>query len=192
MLLYTSQGGIKMIKKLLITFMSLSLVTSTFLAFYCFYKPSEADASIDLVKNTNMVIPYETLPDYLKTSGDSATHYLFFCSFENDDCNYVQNTVMKSLDAEQGSSLFDVIEYVDVSKLEDDLAINQIKDDWGFNSYPAFVAITNTNNELNVENYLQWDNENPMSTRELKQWMVENNIWVGLFEEKDAVVIMPK
>lgn len=181
-----------MIKKILITFMTFSFVTSTFLAFYCFFKPSEVDASIELVGNTKMVIPYETLTDYLTTSGDSSTHYLYFCRFDNDDCNYVQNTVMKSLDAEQGSSLFEVIEYVDISELEDNLAINQLKDDWGFNTYPAFVAITNTNNELKVENYIQWDNENPMSTRELKQWMVDNKIWVGLFEEKDAVVIMPK
>ncbi|MEA4876127.1 hypothetical protein [Anaerorhabdus sp.] len=180
-----------MIKKILISFMSLCFVVSMFLAFYCFFKPSEADTTAVLRATPIMIIPYGTLSDYLTTSGDSSTHYLFFCRFDSDDCNYVQDTVMKSLDAEQGSNLFDIIEYVDVSELENNLTINQLKDDWGFNTYPAFVAISNNSGELKVENYLQWDSENPMSTRELKQWMVDNKIWSGLFEEKDEVVLMP-
>lgn len=180
-----------MIKKLLITLMSLSFVISMFLTFYCFFKPQESSVVSASTENTLMVVPYSTLKEYLTTSGDSSTHYLFFCRFDSADCTYVQETVMKALDAEQGSSLFDIIEYVDVSDLEDNLSINQLKDDWGFNNYPAFAAISNNGGELKVENYIQWDSQNPMSTREVKQWMVDNKIWSGLFEEKDAVVLIP-
>ncbi|MEG0076439.1 hypothetical protein [Anaerorhabdus sp.] len=179
-----------MIKKLLISIMSLFTVVSLLLVFYCFFTPKNNDSIVQAYSNS-LIIPYPTLKEYLITNGDSSTSYLFFCKPDSADCQYVQNTVMKTLEAEQGSSLSDLIDYVDVTELEENMMINQLTDDWGVKNYPAFVSVTNSNGEFIVNNSIQWDTENPMSTRELKQWMMSNNIWAGLFEEKDGEVIVP-
>ncbi|SJZ79079.1 DUF6568 family protein [Anaerorhabdus furcosa] len=179
-----------MIKKLLISLMSLCTVISLLLVFYCFFTPKNNDNIVQAYSNT-LIIPYPALNEYLLTNGDSSTSYLFFCKPDSADCQYIQNTVMKTLEAEQGSSLSELIDYVDVTELEDNLMINQLTDDWGIKNYPAFVSVTTANGELTINNSIQWDIENPMSARELKQWMMTNKIWSGLFEEKDAEVLVP-
>ncbi|MEG0176503.1 DUF6568 family protein [Anaerorhabdus sp.] len=181
-----------MIKKLLISLMSLCTVISLLLVFYCFFKPKNNENIVQAYTADALVIPYSSAKDYIITNGDTATSYLFFCSPNNADCQYMQNTVMKTLEAEQGSSLSALIDYVDVTELEENLSINQLTDDWGIKSYPAFVSVTNNYGELTVNNFIEWDINNPMSTRELKQWMQSNNIWAGLFEEADGEVVIPQ
>lgn len=180
-----------MIKKILLTFMGLTVAMSTILAFYSYFKPEKVEAIASTVKSTPM-IPYETTTDYLLSSGDSTIHYLFFCSVSNPDCRYIEDTVMKALESEQGHDLFDIIEYVDIASLEESLSTNQLKDDWGLNTYPAFASVSVNDGSISVNNFIQWDKDNPMSTRDLKQWMVQNSIWSGLFEAKDEEIILPK
>lgn len=180
-----------MIKKILFTFMGLTVAMSTILAFYSYFKPEKVEAIASTTRTTPM-IPYETTADYLLSSGDSTIHYLFFCSATNPDCRYIEDTVMKSLESEQGHNLFEHIEYVDISSLEASLSTNQLKDDWGINTYPAFVSVSVNDGSFSVNNFIQWDKDNPTGTRDLKQWMVNNGIWAGLFEAKDEEIILPK
>ncbi|MFV0479496.1 MAG: hypothetical protein ACK5LZ_02870 [Anaerorhabdus sp.] len=175
-------------KKIALTILFVNFLACLILSFYIYFQPEKTTVQA-AVLNTPM-IPYETLNDYLISSGDSTTHYLFFCDPENADCIYIQNTIIKPLEAKQGQSLFERLEYVDVSSTED-ITAAQFVDSWGFSSYPAFVTVEIENGEFTIINSIQNTTDSPISESELKQWLAENQIWSGLFELSDQQVNLP-
>ncbi len=176
-------------KKITLTLLFINFLVSVALSFYLYYQPAKTTVTPGLENIT--LIPYETLKDYLVNAGDSSTHYLFFCAPENTDCIYILDTVIKPLEAKQGEALFERLDYVDFTALEENLETNQTVVDWGINSYPAFLAVTVEDSEFIVQNFIQHNDEDPISEIELKRWLAENGIWSGVFELTDQKVDLP-
>ncbi len=179
-----------MSKKIVMSVLFINLLMSSILIFYIFFQPEKDEIERQLPSYT--LISYETLDDYLLSSGDSSTHYLFFCSPSNPDCIYVQDTIIKPLEVKQGSSLFSRIDYVDVTSLEESLDTNKIAAEWGISSYPALISVTIEDGEFVINNSIQYAPDNPFNELELKRWLSENNIWSGLFEETEKEIEIPR
>ncbi|MFV0380240.1 MAG: hypothetical protein ACK5KQ_05370 [Anaerorhabdus sp.] len=166
-------------KKILLALISINLFICIILSFYLYFQPDKNKiVPVAGILNTT-TINYESLDDYLLSLGDSTTQYLFFCAPANTECIYIQNTIIKPLEAKQGQNLFDHINYVDTTILENGEYIQEVGD-WKFINYPVFAAVTITNGEIVVDNFIEHTPDNPISEEELKLWLSENGIWSGL------------
>ena len=164
-----------MFKRLMYTVLTLLLLYSTAIVLYRINEPENNIAAFSDFSSSTM-LDYDTLSAYTKSSGASATHYYFFCSSENADCLYVENTVLKDAAAMTHLNLNQLIEFVDVTPLENNLNINRLKADWGISHYPAFIAVHNENGKINIENTLEWDPEKPLNAEQLTAWLTTNGL----------------
>ncbi len=179
-----------MTKKISITVISLLLFANILLSFYSIFQSDKKQVKSAAVETT-ITLEYESLHDYLINSGEASTHYLFFCSSTNQDCQYIENTVLKSIESKDPTAL-SYIEWVDITELEKNFTTIRLKDEWGINNYPAFVSVTIKDKSVTVNNMLQYNSENPMSVQDIKMWMINNKIWSGLIEQGDQQIIVPK
>ncbi len=164
-----------MFKRLMYTVLTFLVLYSAAIILYRINEPENNTAVVSAF-SSSVTLDYDTLSAYTKNSGASATHYYFFCSFENADCLYVENTILKDAAAASHLNLDQLIEFVDVAPLEDDLDINRLKADWGISRYPAFVAVRNENGEIHIENTLEWNPERPFSADQLTAWLATNGL----------------
>jgi hypothetical protein len=56
----------------------------------------------------------------------------------------------------------------------------KFKQVWGFSSYPAFVAIEVSEGQILINSVIEWSVNNPIGKEDVKNWMIENDIWKGL------------
>ncbi|MCR5228951.1 MAG: hypothetical protein K6D03_02385 [Solobacterium sp.] len=165
-----------MAKRILFTFMVLLAIYSSIIIVYEMNRPdTENTGSADKV----YVIDYESLTDYTLNSGASATHYYLFYSSHNNDCLYVADTVLRDAQAVSGVDLDNLIEFVDITELEDKLETYRLKEEWGITSYPALIACKNKFGAVHIENRLEWNSESPMNATDVIQWLMLNGLYDG-------------
>ncbi len=167
-----------MLKRILFTLLTLLVIYSGVVLVYRLNEPDvvESPASAYMTENA---LDYATLRDYTLSAGESTLHYYFFCSYENNDCIYMENTVLKDAESETGLDLRNMIEYVDITDLEANLATNRLKQEWDVSSYPAFVACRVRNGMIEISNTLQWNPSSPISKADLIQWLELNSLYDG-------------
>lgn len=175
MIKYKAYGEIvKMLKKLLLPFLVVVSFCSVLLYVYALYEPEDIVTDIS---SEYFTIDYANVREYTLNSGESTTHYYFFCSPTKDDCNYVKDTLFKNVENEYSDlKLNEIIEYVDITDQIDRMAMNQLYSDWGISNYPALVSCTNNEHQITINNSLVWDNNSPLSTNDLRNWLAMNNL----------------
>lgn len=156
--------------------MILLTLHSAVLVGYRLYEPESAEDS-RRPEFLNTVIDYDSLREYTLSSGPSAIHYYFFCSVENNDCDYMETTVIKSAAKTTGIDLASLIEYVDITEIEQQLRTNQLKNDWNIASYPAFATTRNTDGRITIMNRLEWNPQAPVNEANLVQWLIQNGLY---------------
>ena len=168
----------KMIKRILISLLTLMVVYSAVIIGIKIFEPDKIDNESSVFQHTS-ALDYETLRDYTISSGAAATHFYLFSSADNSDCIYVESTVLKNAAAATGMNLDDLIEIVDITDLERTLTTNRLKAEWSVLSYPAFVACHVENGEIIVDNTLEWNPSQPISTDDIERWLKLNGVYEG-------------
>ena len=164
-----------MLKRILFVLMTFLLLYSAALVGYKVFEPHT-----DETHTYNLdVLDYDTIKDYTLNSGQTATHYYFFCDQTDADCIYVQNTVIYSTALETELNLRDLIEYVDLSQVVQETRIPRLREDWGLTTYPAFLACHLEDKKIVVDNTLEWNHEQPISNDNLISWLRLNNLYDG-------------
>lgn len=165
-----------MFKRLLMSFMTVVLVYTLLLVGFRLFEPEKISSS-SFENHTNLeLLNYETLKDYTMNSGPSVIHYYFFCSPENNDCVYVHDTILTSVAGKTNLDLYHLIEYVDISALEQRLETNRLKTEWTINTYPALLACRVENGKIIVSNKIEWDSNHPISDDDIIQWLTKNGL----------------
>ncbi len=100
----------------------------------------------------------------------------FFCTPDNNDCNYVNNTMLKEYSETLQMTKLDFIHFVDISNTQETSFLTFEKL-WGFKNYPAFVVVDETAQPFMVYDSLGWDATKPFNTQELKEFMINNGVW---------------
>jgi hypothetical protein len=160
------------------TFLTLLVIYSGVIVGYKIFEPENAEEIADSAM-TSSSLDYDTLKDYTLNSGASAIHYYFFGSSKTNDSLYVMNTVLRSVNRDTSVDLSTLIEYVDISSLEDTGTTQRLKDDWTVSTYPAFVACQVQDGQIVILNKLEWNANSPMSEDNIIQWLVENGLYDG-------------
>ena len=165
-----------MLKRIMFTLMALLAIYSGAVVVYLGNKPELAETSA-FAQNSGSTLYYDTLRDYTLNSGASATHYYFFCTSEDNNCAFVEDTVIRDTERETGLTLSSLIEYVDITDLVENMDYNRLYTDWTVSSFPAFVAVKNDNGEIKIENTLEWTDDNPISSQTLTSWLELNKLY---------------
>lgn len=100
----------------------------------------------------------------------------FFCAADDDNCEYVNNTVLKNLAESLQVTELDNIYYVDLSATSSTAAA-KFDRQWGFSQYPAFVIIDSTVEPYAVVSSLGFHHDTPFNSDDVKKWLITHNIW---------------
>lgn len=168
-----------MLKRILFTFLVLLVLYSGTVIGYKIFEPETIDSSRDNL-NLYEIIDYSSLYDYTLTEETSSIHYYYFCSPEDNDCIYMQNTTLKTLESEVDLDLSTVIEYIDITDLIKNNEISRLKSEWSVSSYPAFIACHTEDDSIIIDNSIEYDAQNPLTAEDIKTWLslnglIENN-----------------
>lgn len=161
-----------MIKRILLTLMTLLSIYSLCAAAYRLFEPT----NIHEEANVSSYINYNSLREYILSQGDQTTNIFFFYSSLDDNCVYVKNTVMHSVEKETGIDLENIIDIVDITDLEKNMATNRIAAEWGIHTCPAFICASTDGQNITVSKPLEWNPSSPMTATDLEQWLSENGI----------------
>ena len=165
-----------MLKRIMFTLMILLVIYSGVFVGFRLFEPEQADAGSESTI-ASVSLDYETLKEYTRSTGNSTMHYYFFCSVDSNDCLYLENTVLKSVNNETENELMTLIEFVDVSGIDEKQLATRLKNEWGVSAYPAFVACRNDNGEIVIDNTLEWNPQQPISIDDFRQWLALNKLY---------------
>ena len=168
-----------MVKKILYSGLIVFFMASVMFAIHLFYQPQPAPLVL-LDYGRTISFDYEDIDGYVKNR--DGKHYLFFCD-SSIDCQFVNDNYLKPLTNEVKESDFVDLIFVDMSHVREDISPTRFLNDWGFSTYPAFVAISVEEQQKTIDNVLQWELSNPFSKADIKQWMIDNEIWKGPIDQ---------
>lgn len=147
------------------------IVSSTLLFFY--FMPTEQE--IKMFDNLNETkIEYKDLNNHLNESIQA----YFFCSYEDQNCIYTSNEIIKPLLLSASVNRFEKIIFVDASKLDNNVLPSAIKKSLGFSHYPAFVTLSKLNDQIIVHSVLEWNDDMNFTKVDLRDWMIQNQLWL--------------
>lgn len=168
-----------MVKKILIILVALGLASGLFYTLFQLYQPTPAP--LVLINYARVLsFDYEDINDFVINR--DGKHYLFFCD-DSVDCQFVNDNMLRPLSKEiKDEDDFPSLIFVDMTKIREDMSPARLFNKWGITQYPAFVALEVSEKEKTILNVLEWSVSNPFSKDQVKQWMIENNIWKGPIE----------
>ena len=161
-----------MFKKVVYSLLCLITVYSIAVVAFRIYEP-KTDAN---VVEESAYLDYDSLKEYILSTGESVTHYLFFYSRNDNDCVYVKNTVLASVTVDTQLQIDRIIETVDITALQDNMLTEKLAADWGIQRYPAFAAVSVIDGEPTVLNSLEYDGEIPLTPADVETWLKENGL----------------
>lgn len=161
-----------MLKKVVYALLALLVAYSSGVVTFRIFEP-KTDAN---VVEESAYLDYDSLKEYVMSTGESVTHYLFFYSREDNDSVYVKNTVLATVTADTQMQIDKIIETVDITSLQQNMTDGKLSADWGISRYPAFAAVTVADGAPVVLNSLEYDGEIPLSAAQVEEWLRLNGL----------------
>jgi hypothetical protein len=147
------------------------IVMSTILFFY--FRPTEQE--LDIFDNLNeQIIDYKDLNKHL----DESIQAYFFCSFDNQNCIYTHNEILKPLVLSASTTRFEEIFFVNAEDLDENVLPSAIRDRLGFSHFPAFVTLSKIDNKIIIHSVLEWNDDLNFTKVDLRDWMIQNQLWL--------------
>lgn len=161
----------KNLLKISLLVLLLIITSSTFLFFY--FMPTEQEIKVfDNLNETK--IEYKDLNNHL----NETIQAYFFCSYEDQNCIYTSNEIIKPLLLSASANRFEKITFVDAYKLDNNVLPSAIKKSLGFSHYPAFVTLSKLNDQIIVHSVLEWNDDMNFTKVDLRDWMIQNQLWL--------------
>ncbi len=162
-----------MFKKILFTLLTLLIVYSCAVVGYRIFEPS-----LDIASDPDTAyLDIDSLDQYILSSPEGSTHYLFFYSRVNKDCVYVRDTVLSVVQKETQLNLSRIIEIADITSKDRSLDLAGLYEDWGISNYPAFASYTVQNGEIVMNNMLVYDGKKPLTAADIESWLELNGLY---------------
>lgn len=162
-----------MLKKILFTFLSLLILYSCGVVAYRLFEPT---ASYH-IGNGEDYVDYNSLREYVTSTGESSIHYFFFYSKTDEDSVYIKNSVITSVENDTSLQFSKIIETVDITEITQNMDSNVLYEDWGISSYPAFATFTVENGNVMVSHILESSSNHIITALDIKQWLKDNDLY---------------
>lgn len=149
--------------------------------FYNQSKPQELEeASAVLYDTGSESIDFMNFEE--KLLSEDGEYYLWFCDSEDGNCRYVENEYIKvmlnKLDVEE----FDNLIKINFSTCP--FSKKKLHDKYNVTSTLAFVKVIVEDKEISYSEALSWDEDDPFTYEELKDWLYKQNIWQVNYSKK--------
>lgn len=166
----------KNLLKISLIFISIIVVVSIQLFYY--FMPTEQN--LELFKNLNPVtIEYKDLNNHLTETVQA----YFFCTYDDQNCLYTHNEIIKPLLLSASAERFERITFVDATALDENVLPSAIKSRLGFSHYPAFVTLSKVNDKIIVHSVLEWNDDMNFTKVDLRDWMIQNQLWLDEYTD---------
>lgn len=181
-------------KRLIISFIGTTFMILCLLAAYTIYLPVEYHA--DSIQSAEYLPSFSSAEEAInytihQEAKDGLNYFLFYKQ-NHPDSMYLINDVLSPLAESLNLKSFDNIKLIDISDLDDDFSPVRLKNNWGFENYPALVVYKLENGVGQFTNALQWTASDPLDQVDLKNWMQDVGQWVGPTEELKEKIEEPK
>lgn len=161
----------KFLKRILIL-IGLLLASISFVIYSQFTQQSNTYFEVEILNETKV--------DYLNLRihvGQEPKAY-FFCSPENEDCQYTYTEILVPLIKSANIERFENIYYVDITEIDENILPSALKNHLGFSKYPAFVILWKENNQIMYKSVLEWSDDAIFTSNSIRAWMIENQLWL--------------
>ena len=150
---------------LLLTFILLSIV-------YFLTRPKEAPVINN--QTVNYELSYNSVNQFIYNRGEKVC--IFVYNKDDIDSTTVINNYLEPIKEENRITTYPSLYYVDLSKISDDEIDNYIKVNFNINHYPTFMVMSISNSKVIIEDVLEWDNENPYSINDVRDWLKKHSM----------------
>ena len=147
---------------------------TTMTLLYNIFTPPTVQAQPLYIARSNLEI--ENLENYVLSLGNSNRVYVLIGQSDDANTFYLTETVLHNLANHANVEEFSNLDYVNVSNLNDQTRL-LLNNTYHLTQLPAFVSLQNDNGTLRVTSTLQWDDQQPIDTSDVQEWMEINNIW---------------
>lgn len=110
---------------------------------------------------------------------EDGEYYLWFCDREDTNCQYIENEYIKPMLNKLQVDYFENLLKVDFTNVP--FSTDKLKNKFNVTSKLSFVKAVVKNGKITYSNALSWDDENPFTETQLKDWLYENNIWQSTY-----------
>lgn len=148
-------------------------ITTMTLLYNIFTPPTVAATPIYIARSD---LEIENLQNYVLSLGNSNRLYVLIGQSDDPNTVYLTETVLHNLAQSANVDEFSNLDYVNVSNLNDQTRI-LLNSTYHVTSLPAFVSLQNDNGTMMVTSTLEWDDQSPIDTSDVQEWMEVNNIW---------------
>lgn len=166
-------------KRYIITLSTLIFLIVALSVSLILFLQNDASTAVDFDRLYPNIIPYEKLDQHVS---DAAQAY-FFCTTTSVNCVYVYKDILVPLMNNAGVDRFEQIFFVEASILEKDILPSALLQRLGFEEMPAFVVLRKEQNRIVYENVYAWNDAAPITLGKLKQWMVDNGLWLSSYQD---------
>lgn len=159
--------------KRLITFNVIALFITSLVLLYNYFSPKIAPQPSIYVQESTLSI--ENLENYVLSQSNSSKIYVLIGDVEDNNTIYLLETVLKNCANSAHVEYFTNLEFVQASNT---LANKQLLNELYYvENTPAFVSIENIDGVMSITSTLTWNQQEPITEKDIQEWMKLNNIW---------------
>ncbi len=155
-----------------LTLLSIIVLVMISALVYLFFKPEEVEL-VEFKHYNDLHVDYLNIKEHI----GNETRAYFFCSAENADCVYTDTEIIPALLDIANTDVFDQIYYVDITDINENILPSALKSHLGFSNYPAFAVLSYENEKIQIHSVYEWRDDSVFTAQNIKQWMVENQLW---------------
>jgi len=116
---------------------------------------------------------------------ESGINHFYFYSSNDRTSQYLELNIINPLARSINEEQFDNIAKIDlINIIGNEYAIRDLEAYFGFSNYPVYLTIEiNEDGSFLIDNQLEYDETKPFSQTDIKNWMLDNDCWLGPVEE---------
>lgn len=172
-----------MIKRLTLTLAAVAVFGACFLLLHNLFKTNEVEAMNLRTANASQITTLNTKS--LKDHAEKNTgKHVYVLIGKDGDSDYLMSNIIAPLLLENGGSSLPHLVVVDLSE-SSEMTVNRLKLVYGVETYPALIY-GSYNTELNIiesDSTLVYLSEKPLTQKQFKEWIFNNGLWKGPYNE---------
>ena len=140
-------------------------------------KPVAQTAREPIVENDVNFLNFEE--ELFQEDGD---YFLWFCDSSDDNCNYVKKEYVNNMLLELNIEEFEGL--IEIDFVECPFSKSRLSNKYNVENMLAFVKVSVKDQEITYSDSLSWDDTQPFTYDELKNWLYKHNIWQKNYSKK--------
>lgn len=174
-------------KKLLLFVVVAVFLAGSFVVLHQYFGTNRVQAltiktkSQDSSKDSYTFIEYNAIQEYAKQNPEPKVYVL---TDKTEDSNYLLNTLIASLAAENKGSALPHLVVVDLSG-QKDITITRLKLLFNVETYPALIygGYDAKRNVIQSTSSIITNPKKPITQQQLKKWFFDNKLWNGPYND---------